>query len=248
MKPAMSSDVESRLSRSRLLLGDPTMQALATARVIIFGVGGVGSWAAEALVRSGLMHITIVDDDKVAPSNINRQLPARVDTIGLPKVEALKEHLLLVNPDAVITAVTDRYTPETAARFALEDFDYVIDAIDSVSDKVSLILHVTSLRHPKLFSSMGAALKTDPTQVEVADFWNVSGCPLARALRQRFKRGGILPRRKFRCVFSPEQPSSPHHRSGGEPNGSLLQVTGTFGFTLASMVISSISSAVNKAT
>lgn len=239
-------DAAVRLSRSTMLLGDDVMQRLATARVIVLGVGGVGSWAAEALVRTGLLHITIVDNDVVALSNVNRQLPATVDTVGRLKVEALKEHLFSVNPEAVITTVTDPYTTETAPAFNLQRYDYIIDAIDSLASKAVLILEATSLKGVKFFSSMGAALKTDPTRVDVAEFWQVKGCPLARALRQKFKHMGRLPRRKFKCVYSPELT---HNRvtvdSGGgvwdsakaAVNGSLLQVTGTVGFTLASLVI-----------
>lgn len=251
----MTSD--ERLSRSRLLLGDDTMARLQSARVILFGVGGVGSWAAEALVRTGLRHITIVDNDNVAPSNINRQLPANIDTVGHLKVEALKKHLLTVNPDAVITAVANPYTPETAHEFGLENYDYVIDAIDSLSCKAELILHATRLKGVKLFSSMGAALKLDPTRVKVAEFWHVQGCPLARALRQRFKRTGQRPSRKFKCVYSDELVSNrgslPQDTPGGQwdntkaaINGSLLQVTGTVGFTLASLVIADLSSSPGK--
>lgn len=228
------------------------MQRLATVRVILFGVGGVGSWAAEALVRTGLIHLTIVDNDCVTPGNINRQLPATVDTVGQLKVEALKRHLLTVNPDAEITAIARPYTAETAAEFALESYDYVIDAIDSLSCKADLIQHATRLRGVKLFSSMGAALKLDPTRVSVAEFWQVKGCPLARALRQRFKRNGTMPSRKFKCVYSDElvanqgvldddaRAGSAWDASKASINGSLLQVTGTVGFTLASLVIADL--------
>ncbi len=249
----MNSD--ERLSRSRLLLGDDAMQRLATARVIIFGIGGVGSWAAEALVRTGLTHITIVDNDRVATSNINRQLPATVDTVGEFKVEALRRHLLSVNPDALVTTIDRPYTPETAADFALESYDYIIDAIDSLSCKASLILHATGLKGVKFYSSMGAALKLDPTRVKVAEFWQVQGCPLARALRQRFKRTGLRPARKFKCVYSdelvpnrgtitpPSGATSQWDATKAAINGSLLQVTGTVGFTLASLVIKDITEA-----
>ena len=253
----MTSDAE-RLSRSRLLLGDEAMARLATARVIVFGLGGVGSWAAEALVRTGLRHITIVDNDRVATSNINRQLPATVDTVGELKAEALKRHLLTVAPDAEVTAVTLPYTPDNADTFHLEDYDYIIDAIDSLSCKAALILHATSLSGVRFYSSMGAALKLDPTRVRVAEFWQVKGCPLARALRQRFKRSGIMPRRKFKCVYSdelianklsdtplPENAGGSWDASKAAVNGSLLQVTGTVGFTLASLVITDLYNHVN---
>ena len=246
----MNSD--GRLSRSRLLLGDTVMERLANARVIVFGLGGVGSWAVEALARTGLRHLTIVDNDCVTESNINRQMPARIDTVGRLKVEVVKEHIALINPEAEVTALAVPYTPETAADFHLEGYDYVIDAIDSLSNKVALILHATSLRGVKLFSSMGAARKLDPQKIRVAEFYDVEGCPLARAIRQRLKRMGVRPRRKFKCVYSPELidnqgSESPDAVGGawdavkGGPNGSLLHITGIFGFTLAGLVISDLS-------
>lgn len=239
-------------SRSRLLLGDEAMERLATVRVIVLGVGGVGSWAIEALVRTGLRHITIVDNDTVAASNVNRQLPATVDTVGMSKVVAMRDHLLSINPDAEITAIEKAYTPETAHEFGLERYDYVIDAVDSLSCKAALILHVTALKGVKLYSSMGAALRISPQGVKVTEFNKVSGCALARALRGKFKRMGVSPRRSFRCVYSEEQgrnrgASPVGLKSGGVNdaskaviNGSLLTVTGTFGFTLASLVIEDI--------
>ena len=250
MKQAMNSDT--RLSRSRLLLGDTVMERLATARVIVFGLGGVGSWAVEALARTGIRRLTIVDNDCVTESNINRQMPARIDTVGRLKVDVVREQIALINPDAEVTALAEAYTPETAASFHLEDYDYVIDAIDSLSNKVALILHATSLQGVRLFSSMGAARKLDPQKIRVAEFYDVEGCPLARAIRQRMKRMGVRPRRKFKCVYSPElvdNHGSDTAEAGtgawdsvkGAPNGSLLHITGIFGFTLAGLVISDLS-------
>ncbi len=210
------------------------MERLRKTRVILFGCGGVGSWAAEALVRTGIGAITLVDPDVVAPSNINRQLPATTLTVGMPKVEVLAARLREINPDCRIIARRERYSADNAAEFPLEDFDYVIDAIDSVADKASLILNATALRAVTLLSSMGAARKIDPLRVRVAEFWDVKGCPLAAALRNRFKRSGQFPKRKFKCVFSDEvrQNSSPDG-----PNGSLMHITATWGLLLASLVI-----------
>lgn len=245
----MSSDA--RLSRSRLLLGNDAMERLAESRVIIFGMGGVGSWAAEALARTGLRHLSIVDNDCVAESNINRQLPATVGTVGRMKVDVVKEHIAAVNPEAEVTALPIAYKPETAAGFNLEGYDYIIDAIDSLSNKVALILHATSLPGVKFYSSMGAARKLDPQKIEVAEFYDVKGCPLARAIRQRLKRLNVKPARKFKCVYSPELvgnlgTDTADGAAGawdaikGAPNGSLLHITGIFGFTLAGLVINDL--------
>ncbi len=192
------------LRRSELLLGADTMTKIGEAHVILFGVGGVGSWCAESLVRSGIMHLTIVDSDRICITNINRQLPATTQTVGRVKVEVLRERLLEINPNAEIMAIQGIYSAENKADYHLEQYDFIIDAIDSLKDKADLILTATQLKNSVFVSSMGAALKMDPTRVKVAEFWSVTGDPLARALRQRFKRDKQFPKHKFLCVYSDE--------------------------------------------
>lgn len=239
-------------SRTLRLVGRDAMDRLKDTNVIIFGVGGVGSWAAESLIRTGIGRLTIVDPDRVAPSNINRQLPATTHTIGMSKVEVLKDRLLSLNPDARIIARSETYNEESADQFDLSSFDYVIDAIDSLKDKALLIYNATRSR-ARFYSSMGAALKMDPTRVEVAEFYNVKGCPLARALRQRFKRTGRYPGRKFKCVYSdellsnlgdidPDAPAGAFDAAKKQINGSLMHITAIFGLTLAGLVIQDITS------
>ena len=236
-------------SRSERLLGAEGMERLRSVRAIVFGVGGVGSWVAEGLVRTGVTHLTIVDSDSVAVSNINRQLPATTLTVGQPKVEALKRHLLEVNPEAQVTALATIYSAENAAMFELEKYDYIVDCIDSLEHKTSLILHATSLP-AKFYSSMGAALKMDPTRISVAEFWKVKGCPLAAALRRRIKKKGAFPKKKFKCVFSEELLENRLDTavtSGGtwdsqkaQINGSLMHITAIYGLTLAGLIIQDI--------
>ena len=171
-----------------------------------------------------------------------------LSTIGKPKVDVMREHLLDINPELDITAIQDMYTASTADNYNLSDYDYVVDAIDSLSDKALLILRATSAR-TRLFSSMGAALKMDPTRISVAEFWKVKGCPLAAALRQRFKRSGQMPRRKFRCVYSDEllpnlgeEDDTSGAMSFGKVriNGAMCHITAMFGFTLAGLVVQDI--------
>ena len=166
--------------RSELLLGDEAMRLIAEKRVIIFGVGGVGSWCAESLVRSGIRKLTIVDSDRVCITNINRQLMATTKTVGQVKVDALKERLLTINPSAEITALQQIFTAETAENFELASYDYIIDAIDSLKDKALLILLACQTK-AKFFSSMGAALKLDPTRIKITEFWKVTGDQIGRA-------------------------------------------------------------------
>ena len=230
--------------RAELLLGHEAMSLMATKRVILFGVGGVGSWCAEGLVRSGIHNLTIVDYDRVVPSNINRQLMATTETVGLLKTEALRCRLLSINPAADITAVSQAFTSDNADTFHLDSYDYIIDAIDSLPDKALLILTATQSA-AKLFSSMGAALKLDPTCIRTAEFWRVEGDPLARALRRQFKRNNQYPARKFTCVFSDERQqnktgSAQPNANGGRINGSLVHITAIFGFTLAALVVQDI--------
>lgn len=239
--------------RTARLAGPQGLVGLSRVRVIIFGVGGVGAWTAETLVRTGIVHLTIVDADRVAPSNINRQLPALTSTVGQVKVDVLCRRLLDINPEADITAIHGLYTAETADEYDLQSYDYIIDAIDSLADKALLILNATHAitdGHPKFFSSMGAALKMDPSRIAVTEFWNVKGCPLAAALRRRFKKSGVFPARKFKCVYSDELiPNHPDYIEADAPadasmrfhkvatNGSLMHITAIFGITLASLVI-----------
>ena len=242
--------------RSELLLGGEAMERIGQKRVIIFGVGGVGSWCAESLVRSGIRQLTIVDSDRVCITNINRQLMATTKTVGQVKVEALKERLLSINPSAEITALQKIFTEETAADFQLDTYDYIIDAIDSLKDKAALILKATQLPAPirggarggvKLFSSMGAALKLDPTRIRVTEFWKVEGDPLARALRKKFKHYGQYPEQKFQVVYSDEllenrgcptdEGEEPSSFNKPQTTGSLAHITAIFGFTLAGLVI-----------
>ena len=237
--------------RAELLLGDDAMRRIREKRVIIFGVGGVGSWCAESLVRSGITKLTIVDSDRVSVTNINRQLMATTETIGQVKVDALRERLLTINPSADVTALQQVFTAETASTFALEEYDYIIDAIDSLKDKALLIL-MACQTGAKLYSSMGAALKLDPTRIKTAEFWKVTGDPLARALRNRFKRDGVFPKRKFQCVYSDEllqnktmvstnRPMVSTNRPPIDPddrgNGSIVHITAVFGFALAGLVV-----------
>lgn len=179
------------------------MQALSEVRVILFGVGGVGSWCAEGLVRSGVKHLTIVDSDRVSITNVNRQLMATTKTVGQVKVEALKNHLLEINPDAEIEAIQAIYCEDTADRFDLDSYDYVVDAVDSLKDKALLILRATASK-AKFYCSLGAALKTNPLKIKVAEFWDVRGCPLGAALRKKMKRAGTFPAHKFLCVYDDE--------------------------------------------
>ena len=226
--------------RNELLLGSETMERIAQKRVIIFGVGGVGSWCAESLVRSGISRLTIVDSDCVSVTNINRQLMATTKTVGQVKVDALKERLLSINPKAEITALQQVFSEETAENFQLDTYDYIIDAIDSLKDKATLIL-LACQQHAKLFSSMGAALKLDPTRIKVTEFWKVKGDPLARALRNRFKKDKTFPKRKFLCIYSDEllknqMPVDPEDRG----NGSIVHITAIFGLMLAGLVVQDI--------
>lgn len=237
-------------NRGERLLGAEAMKTLAQKRVIVFGVGGVGSWCAEGLVRSGIRHLTIVDSDCVSITNINRQLMATTRTVGRPKVEVLKERLQEINPDAEINALQDVYNEESSESFNLESYDYVIDAIDSLKDKAHLILEATG-KGVKLYSSMGAALKLDPMRVKVSEFWDVKGCPLGAALRRKFKREKLFPKRKFKCVYSDEllenlgdvpecDSSSTWDASKAQINGSLVHITAIFGFTLSGLVIQDV--------
>ncbi|OQY38896.1 MAG: hypothetical protein B6229_04925 [Spirochaetaceae bacterium 4572_7] len=223
------------------LTGEPAFKKLQCTSVIIFGVGGVGSWCAEALARSGIGSLTIVDSDIVCETNINRQLQATTSSIGEVKVDVLKARLLDINPNININAIRMIYSSETKDNFDLNQFDYIIDAIDSIDSKVELIIHALS-SSGTLFSSFGAASKMDPSRIVVKQIWKTYGCPLGRSVRNKLKKRRIND--KFLCVFSDEvlprfEIDDPNDGEG-IINGSITHITGSFGFRLASLVIEDV--------
>jgi tRNA A37 threonylcarbamoyladenosine dehydratase len=263
----MGSIEKGIFQRTELLLGKELMKKVASQKVIIFGIGGVGSWCAESLIRSGIRNLTIVDSDLVCVTNINRQLHATSLTVGEVKTEALKKRLLEINPAAEINAIQKIYEPSSSEFFELESYDFIIDAIDSVSNKIDLIRKATRTKAVFL-SSMGASLKIDPTKIRVDEFWKVKGCPLAAIVRKRMKKGE-LPGKKFMCIYSeellenkgagascgtdkclcpksknaPGDPSLADHEWCSQKaviNGTLAHITAIFGFTLAGLVMQNI--------
>ncbi len=259
--------------RTELLLGKERMEKIRSKNVIIFGIGGVGSWCAESLIRSGIQRLTIVDSDRICITNINRQVHATTLTVGEVKTEALKKRLLEINPDAKINAIQKIYNKETHDFFELDNYDFIIDAIDSLSSKVHLIRQATRTRAVFL-SSMGASLKLDPTRIRVAEFWKVLGCPLAAKVRKMIKKGD-LPAKKFMCVYSDELLENKGSGSScgtekclcpktkdvqGDPeladhewcslkaviNGTVAHITAIYGFTIAGLVIQHIYNEVEQ--
>ena len=194
--------METQFSRTELLLGKENMEKLATARVCIFGIGGVGGYVAEALARSGVGHLELVDNDVVCLSNLNRQIIATHQTLGQYKVDVMKERILSINPAADVVVHTCFYLPETQAQFDFSKFDYVVDAIDTVAGKIALVLQAEASGTP-VISSMGAGNKLDATAFRVADIYQTSGCPLARVMRKELKKRGV---KKLKVVYSEELP------------------------------------------
>ncbi|MBR5742838.1 MAG: tRNA threonylcarbamoyladenosine dehydratase [Clostridia bacterium] len=204
--------MERPFERSELLLGKEAMARLAGAHVAVFGVGGVGGYALEALVRTGVGEITAVDKDTVNLSNLNRQIIATRDTVGLFKVDAAEQRARSINPDVTFHAIRTFYLPENAEEIDLSAFDYVVDAVDTVSAKIELAVRARAAGVP-LISSMGAGNKLDPTRFEVADLARTSVCPLARVMRRELKKRGI---EHLKVVYSREEPLSPRREETGE--------------------------------
>lgn len=189
-------------SRTELIFGKEAMEKLSASRVAVFGIGGVGGYAAEALVRSGIGAIDIIDNDTISTSNINRQIYALQSTVGKYKVDAATERIKDINPSCTVTAHKKFYSPETSSEFDFSLYDYVIDAIDTVTGKIELVIQA-DLNNVPIISSMGAGNKLDPTAFEVADIYKTSVCPLARVMRYELKRRGI---KKLKVVYSKEKP------------------------------------------
>ena len=231
-------DNESRFSRTELLFGREGMETLSRARVAVFGLGGVGGYAAEALVRSGVGTLDFIDHDRVAESNLNRQILATADTIGRYKADAARERALSINPDAVVTAHKVFYTPETAAQFDFTRYDYIVDAIDTVTAKLSLAETAYALGVP-LISCMGTGNKLYPGMLEVSDVYETSVCPLARVMRKELRKRGV-PRLKVvwsREEPAPTPPNAPLRDSGRPAPGSTAFVPAAAGLMLASEVV-----------
>lgn len=253
--------------RTELLLGKERMERVMSKRVIIFGIGGVGSWCAESLVRSGIQKLTIVDSDRICITNINRQLHATTHTVGEVKTEALKNRLLEINPAAEINAIQKIYNRDNHDFFELDKYDFIIDAIDSLGSKTHLIRQATKT-NAVFFSSMGASLKLDPTKIRVTEFWQVIRCPLASKIRKMIRKGE-LPSKPFQCIYSEELLENSGSGSScgtdkclcpkniveqGDPeladhewcsqkaviNGTVAHITAIYGFTLAGLVIQHI--------
>lgn len=194
-----------RFSRTELIFGKDAMKRLSEARVAVFGIGGVGGYAVEALARSGIGELDLIDNDTVSVSNINRQIIALESTVGMYKTDAAKARIADINPDCRVNVYRTFFMPDTSSQFDFSIYDYVIDAIDTVTGKIEIIMKAQAASVP-VISSMGAGNKTDPTSFKVADIYSTSVCPLARAMRQQLKKRGI---KKLKVVYSTEQSITP---------------------------------------
>ncbi len=225
-------------------MGKSALERLREARVALFGAGGVGSWCAEALVRNGIGRLTVMDSDLVCETNINRQLQATCSTLGMPKVKALTERLVDINPDAEIIGHFESWNLQSSESFDLAEYDYIVDAIDSLGAKVDLIAR-TLAGGNVLFSSLGASRKLDPTRIRVDNFWDVEGCPLGKHMRKRLRNRGAT--ENFMCVYSNENlpalsPEVADVQDDMERriHGSAVHVTAVFGLVLAGLVVQDV--------
>lgn len=219
-----------QFSRTRLLLGDQAMQKLFRSRVAVFGVGGVGGYVAEALARSGVGALDLIDHDQVSLSNINRQIIALHSTIGKYKVDVMKSRIADINPACLVLARKCFFLPETRDEFLFSDYDYVVDAVDTVTAKIQLVLQAKEAGVP-VISSMGAGNKLDPAGFEVADIYRTSVCPLARVMRRELKKRGV---EKLKVVYSKEEPKD---CGGHRVPGSTAFVPSVAGLIIASEVV-----------
>lgn len=220
--------------RAEMLLGKKNIDKLKDAHVAVFGLGGVGGHVCEALARCGIGEFTLFDNDTVAESNLNRQIIATADTIGMPKCDAMKNRILSINPNAKITVNQVFYLPENANDYPLDSFDYVVDAIDTVSAKIELSVRAENGGIP-IISSMGTGNKLDPTQFKVTDIYKTSVCPLARVMRRELKLRGV---KSLKVVYSEEMPIKPEiSEEGKRTPGSTSFVPSVAGLIIASEVV-----------
>lgn len=224
-------------SRTAMLLGDDALSLLKQKNVAVFGVGGVGGYVVEALARSGVGSLTLIDHDTVSKSNINRQIIALHSTVGRLKTEVLKERVLDINPDIDVIVHNMFFLPENSDDFDFSEYDYIVDAVDTVTSKLELIKKAYAANTP-IISCMGAGNKLDPTKFEVSDIYKTSVCPLARVMRRELKKIGI---KKLKVVYSKEEPISANETSSKKPvPGSVAFVPSVAGLILAGEVIKDI--------
>ena len=231
--------MSNNLSRTELLIGKDNIEKLKNARVAVFGIGGVGGYTVEALARSGVGNIDLIDSDKVDITNLNRQIIATNKTLGLLKVDAAKQRITDINPDINVRVFPIFYDDKTAEEFVLSSYDYVVDAIDTVSSKILLILNAQKENVP-IISCMGTGNKLNAAMLEVSDIYKTSVCPLARVMRYELKKRGV---KKLKVVYSKEEPLQPYiqnEESGRHIPGSTAFVPGTAGFIIAGEVIKKI--------
>lgn len=225
---------ENQFERTALLLGKASVEKLAEKRVAVFGVGGVGGFVCEGLVRAGIGAIDIVDKDTVALSNLNRQLIALHSTVGKNKVDVLEERLKDINKNLIIKKYKCFFLPETSETFDFREYDYVVDAIDTVTGKIELILKAKEAGVP-IISAMGAGNKLDPTAFQVSDIYKTSVCPLARVMRRELKKRGV---EKLKVVYSKEEPIKPQFEEGEEVvPGSISFVPPALGLIIAGEIV-----------
>ncbi|MBP5461245.1 MAG: tRNA threonylcarbamoyladenosine dehydratase [Lachnospiraceae bacterium] len=225
---------QNRFSRTELLLGEAAMKRLAECRVAVFGIGGVGGYVCEALARSGVGALDLIDNDKVCLSNINRQIIATGKTVGRYKTEVMKERILDINPDASVNIYNCFFLPENASDFPFEKYDYVVDAIDTVTAKIELVMQCQKVGVP-IMSSMGAGNKLDPTRFRVADIFKTNMDPLAKVMRRELKKRGV---KKLKVVYSEETPIVPA-QSEEAPSGARRSTPGSTAFvpSVAGLII-----------
>lgn len=235
--------MEGIFERTELLLGQDGLEKLKGTHIAVFGIGGVGSFAAESLVRSGIGEITLIDFDDICVSNINRQIHANIKTVGRLKVDAMKERLLLINPDLIVNIVAKVYSKDSSEEIIKEDFDYVVDAIDMISSKIHLIKTCKDKGIP-IISSMGTGNKLDPSRFEITDIYKTSVCPLAKVMRRELKKLAI---KKLDVVYSKEVPITQNSQLDEDGNikrkqtpGSIAFVPPVSGMIMASFVIRQI--------
>jgi len=219
--------LENQFMRTELLLGAEAMKKLKNSKVAVFGVGGVGGYVTEALARSGVGAFELIDRDQVSVTNLNRQIIATWKTVGMDKTEAMAQRILDINPQAQVTQRKCFYLPETADQFDFTQYDYVVDAVDTVTAKIEIILQAQRAGVP-VISSMGAGNKLDPSKFEVADIYKTSVDPLARVMRRELKKRGV---KKLKVVYSKEEPLKPLGRIEADPEAGRKDVPGSSAFT-----------------